>query len=100
DMEQGVLRTGERGAVEGDAEGAGGVVRLPGEALGLVEIRARLDRGAGDLEHRQVAGDAAAVAMVLGELETMSSLTLMIRTSTPSARSFSAAAPKCSTSPA
>src|SRR5699024_1025127 len=30
------------------------------------EIRARLDRGAGDLEHRQVAGDAAAVAMVLG----------------------------------
>src|SRR5699024_2238154 len=46
----------------------GRVVGLPCDALGLVEIGAGLDRGTGDLEHRQVTGDAATVAVVLGRV--------------------------------
>src|SRR5699024_5424561 len=47
-----------------DAERAGGVVGLPGDALGGIEVGARLDRGPGDLEHGEVTGDAATVAVV------------------------------------
>ena len=65
DMEEGLGGAGEGAAVEGDAEGARGVVGLPGDALRLVEVRAGLDRRAGDLEDGQVTGDAAAVAVVL-----------------------------------
>ena len=67
-MEQRLGRAGQGGAVEGDAEGAGGVVRLPRDPLGLVQARAGLDRSARDLEHRQVAGDTAAVPVILGSV--------------------------------
>src|SRR5699024_10687490 len=49
-----------------EAEGTGGVIGLEGDALGLVDVGAGLDRGAGDLEHGQVTGDPAPVAVVGG----------------------------------
>src|SRR5699024_6729376 len=99
-VEQGVLGAGQGAAVEGDAERAGGVVGLPGDALGGIEVGARLDRGPGDLEHGEVTGDAAAVAVVprlprgdvVADRDDAHVVALAPR--------LSAAAPKWSTSPA
>src|SRR5699024_12414589 len=63
-VEQGALGRGTGGAVEGDAGRAGGGVGVAGDALGGTEVGARLDRGPGELDHGEVTGDAATVAVV------------------------------------
>src|SRR5690606_39846707 len=42
-VEQRLVAAGDRAAVEGDAEGSCGVIRLPRDALGLVDVGARLE---------------------------------------------------------
>ena len=59
--EQRLRLAGQGAAVEGDAERPGAVVGAAGQPLDLVEGRALLGGGAGDLEDREVAGDAAAL---------------------------------------
>ena len=51
----------EGAAVEGHAEGTGAVVGPDGEPFDGVEVQPRFGGGAGDLEDRQVSGDAAAL---------------------------------------
>ena len=64
--EQGRLRAGERAAGEGDAEGAGALVRELREPGDLGEVAARLRGGGGDAEDGEVAGDAAALVLLVG----------------------------------
>src|SRR5699024_4934663 len=64
-VEQGVLGAGYGTPVESHPEGAGGVIGLPGDAFGLVDVRPCLDSRTGDLEHRHVTGDPPAVPVVL-----------------------------------
>ena len=65
DMEQRLVGAGQGAPVESQAERSGGVVGLPRNSLGLVDVGAGLDGRACDLEDRQIAGDAATVAMVV-----------------------------------
>src|SRR5699024_11249688 len=64
-VEQRVRGAGYGAPVESHPEGAGGVIGLPGDAFGLVDVRPCLDSRTGDLEHRHVTGDPPAVPVVL-----------------------------------
>ena len=59
DSEQRRVRAGQRAAVEGHTQRAGAVVRPDGEPFDVVQVQSRFGGGSGDLEHCQVAGDAA-----------------------------------------
>ena len=66
----------------------------------LVEVVAGLGGRGGDPEHREVAGDAAALVPLGERGAEMSSVTVTVSQAMPSARSRSCAASKLSTSPA
>ncbi len=61
DVEEGFAGAGEGAAVEGDAEGTGAVVGPDGQPFDVVQVQSGFGGGAGDLEDRQVPGDAAAL---------------------------------------
>jgi len=60
-VEERVLGPRERAALERHPQRAGTVIGFDGEPLDVVEVQSSLGGGAGDLEDRQVTGDAPAL---------------------------------------
>ena len=65
-----------------------------------VEVVALLGRGGRGAEDREIAGDAAALVLLVGRALETSSVTVTVSHAMPSARSCSCAASKFRTSPA
>ncbi|BDZ54504.1 hypothetical protein GCM10025870_15770 [Agromyces marinus] len=100
DGEQRGLGSREGTAGERDTEGAGALVRQPGDAGDLGQVVPGLGCGSGRLEDREVTGDAAPLVFLGGGALEMSSVTVTVSTGIPAARSCSCAASKFNTSPA
>ena len=81
--EQRLVGAGQGAAGEGHAERAGAVVGVRGDAVHLVQREPGVGSGGGDLEDRQVAGDAAALLDLVGGALEMSSVTASVSAGMP-----------------